>query len=66
MLPPEIETRVSQIAAAFAFVGNLSDHFGKSFVNAAARFWSGDLQMPASPEIDPEDDPHLSWRVRAN
>lgn len=64
MLPPEVETRVSQIAAAFAFIGHLSDHFGKSFVNTATRFWSGELGPEQEPEIDPNDDPHTVWRVK--
>ena len=65
MLPAEIEVRVSQIAAAFAFVGHLSDHFGQSFINTAARFWSGELRPlgPTEPESG-ENDPHMTWRVR--
>lgn len=64
MLPAEIEVRVSQIASAFAFIGHLSEHFGQSFVNTAARFWSGDLRSlgPNEPASN-EDDPHKIWRA---
>ena len=68
MLPAELEVRVSQIASAFAFIGHLSDHFGQSFVNTAARFWSGDLRplAPNEPEnMSGEDDPHMTRRVRS-
>lgn len=64
MLPPEVEVRVSQIAAAFAFIGHLSEHFGKSFVNTAARFWGGELSPEPLPDPDPLNDPHAVWRVK--